>query len=123
MNGMNIRRLEQRLINANSKNNSNKPKTKDFGEILDVLNEKEIKFSKHARERLVSRNMDLNDQDLIKLNSAFDRAKEKGVKDALFLMDDQAFIGNIQNRTIITAIEQDRLKDNIFTNIDGAVII
>lgn len=124
MNQMNIKRLEQRLINTNSQKNSMKPKTKDFSQILESLKqEDEIKFSKHARERLVSRNINLDNKDLEKLSSAFDRAKDKGVEDALILMDNQAFIASIANRTVITAVEQENLKDNIFTNIDGAVII
>jgi len=126
MNKIDIRQLETRLIT------STKPKTikqsnitKDFGQILEKIreNDQEIKFSKHATERLNSRNMDLSSEDMLRLKSAFTKANSKGVKDALILMDDKAFIANIHSKTIITTVSKEQLKDNIFTNIDGAVII
>jgi flagellar operon protein len=58
-----------------------------------------------------------------KLNQAIEKAKEKGVKDALILMDDKAFIASIRNKTIVTAAFEDQLKENVFTNIDGAVLV
>lgn len=126
MNKIDIRQLENRLIN------STKPKTtkqinvtKDFGQILEKIqsSDDEIKFSKHATERLNSRNMNLSSEDMLRLKSAFTKANNKGVKDALILMDDKAFIANIHSKTIITTVNKEQLKDNIFTNIDGAVII
>ena len=126
MNKIDIRQLENRLIN------SNKPKAintnninKDFGKVLLELQSKDedIKFSKHATERLNNRNVNLSTEDIIRLKSAFSKADSKGVKDALILMDDKAFIANIRSKTIITTVSKEQLKDNIFTNIDGAVII
>lgn len=126
MNKIDIRQLENRLIN------SSKPTTpkalegkKDFNQVLQSIQNKdnEIKFSKHATERLDSRNINLSLDELSRLENAFKMAEDKGVKDALFLMDDKAFIANINNKTIITTANKEQLKDNIFTNIDGAVII
>ena len=126
MSKIDIRQLESRLIN------SPKPKfekgikvNKDFSQILESIKNKdeEIKFSKHATERLNNRNMDLNSEEIARLKKAFNNAENKGVKDALFLMDDKAFIASVKNKTIITTISKEQLKDNVFTNIDGAVII
>lgn len=126
MNKIDIRQLENRLIN------SSKPKTskllegkKDFNQVLQSIQNKDsgIKFSKHATERLDSRDINLSLDEMSRLENAFKMAEGKGVKDALFLMDDKAFIANINNKTIITTANKEQLKDNIFTNIDGAVII
>ena len=67
--------------------------------------------------------MNLSTDEMSRLKTAFKKAESKGVKDALFLMDDKAFIANIHNKTIVTTVGKEQLKDNIFTNIDGAVII
>lgn len=96
----------------------------NFQEILGKIQSgQELKFSKHAMERLESRNIRLDDSDIEKLNSAVQKAESKGVKDALIIMGDKAFIASVKNRTIITAAAEDQLKENVFTKIDGAVII
>ncbi|NLY76959.1 MAG: flagellar protein [Tissierellia bacterium] len=127
MNEINIRRLESRLINTTQidREKSNKIGGKDFRQVLESVyrNNQNILFSKHALERMDSRNMELTSEELNKLEAAFDKAEDKGVKDALILMGDKAFIASIKNKTIITTLNKDQLKDNVFTNIDGAVII
>lgn len=126
MNKIDIRQLENRLINSPKTRIDKEVKVnKDFNQILESIKSKddEIKFSKHARERLNSRNMNLNAEDILRLKTAFNKAEGKGVKDALFLMDDKAFIASIKNKTIVTTVNKDQLKDSVFTNIDGAVII
>lgn len=95
-----------------------------------VLNEKsitgtqgEIKLSKHAFSRLESRNIELTDEEVGKMYDAFEKAKSKGINDALILMSDKAFIANIKSGTIVTATLGKDLKDSTFTKIDGAVIV
>ena len=70
-----------------------------------------------------SRNITLNNEEIVKLNEAIKKAEEKGVNDALILMGDTAFIASIKNKTIITTVNKEMLKENVFTNIDGAVVI
>jgi len=82
-----------------------------------------IKFSKHAEYRLRSRNISLTPSQKDRMMEAVAKAESKGVRDTLVLMDDLAFVVNIRNRTVITAVNSSELKDNVFTNIDGAVII
>ena len=126
MNKIDIKSLESRLINSSKTSNIlNKNSNKDFNEVLNKIQnkDKEIKFSKHALERLNNRDIDLTTEELLKLKSAFHKAEDKGVKDALILMGDKAFIANIHNKTIITTVNKEQLKENVFTNIDGAVII
>ena len=118
--------LTQNYIKDNSiqSKNSNISKT-NFEELLNNIQSKNegVKFSKHAKERMDSRNIKLNDEDIKKLEEAIGKAEKKGVKEALILMDNKAFIANVKNKTIITTVAQEQLKDNLFTNIDGAIII
>ena len=89
-----------------------------------ILKEKSegLKFSKHAGERLEQRNIFLSDEQLKRLEDATAKADEKGIKESLMLMDNMAFIVNVKNSTVITAMDQTENKENVFTNIDGAVI-
>ena len=82
----------------------------------------EVKFSKHAQERLDSRQIRLNDTDMVSLQRAVSRAEEKGAKDSLILLRDLAFIVSVKNRTVVTAVDGEHIKENVFTNIDSAVI-
>jgi len=81
-----------------------------------------LTFTRHARERLAARNMQLNEADMTNLQQAVNRAAEKGAKDSLVLLRDMAFIVSVRNRTIVTAMDSEHLKENVFTNIDSAVI-
>lgn len=108
--------IEKQNVNENGK---------AFGNILqeEVNKQTEVKFSKHAMERLQARNISLTGDDISKINNAVNKAAEKGVKETLIIMGNAAFIANVKNKTIITAATEENLKENVFTNIDGAVII
>ncbi|MGE5400401.1 MAG: TIGR02530 family flagellar biosynthesis protein [Ignavibacteriales bacterium] len=80
-----------------------------------------IKFSSHASKRLEARNIQLSDSELNKLQDAVERAELKGAKDSLVMMDKTAFIVNVPNKTVITAMQLGDGNDNIFTNIDSVV--
>jgi flagellar operon protein len=81
-----------------------------------------LKFSKHAQDRMESRAIRLNDTDMASLQKAVTRAEEKGAKDSLVLLRDMAFIVSVPNRTVVTAVDGQHLTENVFTNIDSAVI-
>ena len=82
-----------------------------------------IKFSNHALKRLENRNIQLGDADISKIQSAVERAELKGSKDSLVMMEDTAFIVNIPNRTVVTAMAVGSSYENIFTNIDSVVFV
>lgn len=90
----------------------------------------QLHFSKHAQERLDARNIHLNESDLSQLQRAVAKAEEKGAQESLVLLPaqrhsggmDVAFIVNVKNRMVVTAIDGERLRENVFTNIDSAVI-
>lgn len=87
------------------------------------LDTSELKFSKHASMRLEERNISLSQEQKDRLETGTQKAEAKGIKDSLVLMDSLAFIVNIPNRTVVTAMEQGESQESIYTNIDGAVII
>ena len=82
-----------------------------------------VKFSKHATNRLSDRNIELSTNQLDRLNSGTKQASQKGINESLVLVDDMAFIVNIKNNTVITAMDKNSSDENVFTNIDGAVIV
>lgn len=101
------------------------PEVNRFDDILksEIDGNKQVKFSKHAEMRLKDRDIDLSESQIAKITIAVNKAEQKGVKDSLILMDTFAFVVNIRNRTVITAASKDELKENVFTNIDGAVVV
>lgn len=98
-----------------------------FEEILkqkqDVTGSSELKFSKHASMRLSDRHINLSQEQSERLENGVLKASEKGINESLVILDSLAFIVNVPNRTVVTAIAQGESNNNIFTNIDGAVIV
>lgn len=93
-----------------------------FGDVLkDKIESSQVKFSKHAQMRLETRNINLTNTQKEKLSQGVKRAEEKGVKESLIMVDDIAMVVNIKNKMVITAVNSNELKENVFTNIDGAV--
>lgn len=81
-----------------------------------------VKWSAHAAARLVQRGIQLGESHLARLETAVDKASAKGAREALVMMDGTAMVVSVKNRTVITALGQDQAKNNVFTNIDAAVI-
>ena len=104
------------------------------GTFADVLNdrlaetakpkpEEGLKFSAHAKARLLSRNIDLNAEDMAQLQDAVKKVQAKGSKESLILSDKGAFLVSVENNTVITAMDRGSLKENVFTNIDSTIMI
>lgn len=83
----------------------------------------ELKFSKHASQRLQDRNITLTQDQLDRLEQGAMRSEAKGIKESLVVMDDYAFIVNTKNNTVVTAMQTSNESENIYTNIDGAVFV
>lgn len=82
-----------------------------------------IKFSGHAQTRLASRQITLTNEDMTRLGAAITQAAAKGARESLVVMDKAALVVSVPNRTVITAVDKASLKENIFTNIDSAMIL
>ena len=80
------------------------------------------KFSKHAENRLSERNIELSDIVMNRLSAGMQAAGQKGINESLVMVDQLAFIVNVKNQTVITALDKNDSEGNVFTNIDGAVI-
>lgn len=98
-----------------------------FSQVLDETLQKsgsaEVKFSAHALERLRERNIHLTGADLDQIREAVDRAAAKGSRESLLVKADLAFVVNVPNRTVITAVPGHLMKEHVFTNIDSAVLL
>lgn len=101
----------------------NRPGNGDFQRILDQQISGELKFSAHAQQRLTSRNIQLTPGEMAGLRDAVGKAEAKGARESLVVMDRVALVVSIKNRTVITAVDAQSMKENIFTQIDSAVIV
>lgn len=125
-NYVSIEQLQNEYLSNSQKMQSIQGNNQSFQEILEqkVQSESsELKFSKHATSRLSDRNIELTDDQLTRLNEATMKASEKGINESLILMDSLAFIVNVSNSTVVTAMDQQQTNQQIYTNIDGAVIV
>lgn len=93
----------------------------NFRDILGSQMEEPVQFSKHAALRLNDRNIRLSNEQIDRVADGIGKANKKGIRDSLVLVDDVALVVNVKSRTVITAIPQ--MQENVFSNIDGAVIV
>ncbi|MCM1086784.1 MAG: flagellar protein [Muribaculaceae bacterium] len=126
---LSLEQLQDRYLNQNKRVQKN-TSPGDGLNFQDILSQKtkapqaeEVKFSKHAANRLVDRNIELTSEQVERLNLGAAKAGAKGINESLVIVDSLAFIVNVPNHTVITAMDQTEADENVFTNIDGAVII
>ena len=81
-----------------------------------------VQFSNHAVQRLERRGIAVEPGTLQRLDDAVGRADAKGARDAVVFVDGTAFVVSVRNKTVITAVDRDHMRDHVFTNIDSAVI-
>lgn len=115
------RQLPKGKVTQTKKSVNGNPFSEILKEKQTALENVELKFSKHANERLASRNIDLTEDQCKRLETGARKAGEKGIKESLVMVDNLAFIVNIRNHTVITAVNDG--DEKVFTNIDGAVIV
>lgn len=127
---LSIEQLTDQYLAQSKKNVSNE--AKDGLSFRDVLQQKtaeaigtsgEVKFSKHASVRMADRNIELSSTQLERLNDGVKKAGQKGIRDSLVIVDELAFIVNVPNNTVVTAMDSTEANENVFTNINGAVIM
>ena len=119
-----IQQMTGMLGNKPAEKNTSKETEISFQKILQKTAGSEqtqnLRFSKHANERLLNRNINLSAEQMERLETGTSKAREKGIQESLVMVDNLAFIVNVKNNTVITAMDDS--SDSIFTNIDGAVI-
>lgn len=96
-----------------------------FAQLLqkEISEQRPLTFSAHAQQRLVTRNITLSPQEVGELEAAVAKARAKGAQDSLILSDKAAFLVSVKNNTVVTAVDREHLKENVFTHIDSAIII
>lgn len=100
-----------------------RPKVETGGSNFDAVLESRLKLSGHAQTRLQSREIQLDKEAWDRVVDGVERAAQKGAKESLVLVDDIALVVSVKNRTVITAVDKQNLKENVFTKIDSAVIV
>lgn len=126
---LSIEQLQAQYFPKNENTKTGKTKSgMSFQQILDQTtkdagNIGEVKFSKHAANRLAERNIELTDNQMERLQEGTMKAGAKGINESLVIVDQLAFIVNIPNQTVVTAMNQTETDEKVFTNIDGAVIM
>lgn len=119
-----IEQMQGQFLQAGkAEQNGSVIKGQSFAEVLDqkISSASELRFSKHANERLQSRNIDLSENQKERLHQAVKAAEAKGIKESLVMLDNLAFIVNVKNNTVVTAVTGG--EEKIFSNIDGAVVV
>ena len=81
-----------------------------------------VQFSKHALQRVERRGIELSDAMLRRLDDAVARASGKGARESVIFLDGTAFVVSVKNRTVVTAVDAEHMREHVFTNIDSAVI-
>lgn len=81
-----------------------------------------LQFSNHAQKRIDRRDLDLSSSQLSRLNTAVDRAAQKGSRNSVVMLDGLAVVVDVRDRTVVTAMNADQGKEKVFTNIDSVVI-
>lgn len=126
-NFLSIEQLQDQYLNQTRQTSAAKTaEGKSFHDILESSQAKsdgKVRFSKHAAGRLADRNIELTSSQMERLQEGAFRAQQKGIRESLVIVDQMAFIVNIPNQTVVTAMNQNETAENVFTNIDGAVII
>jgi flagellar operon protein len=82
-----------------------------------------LKISKHAQKRLDERNISIDQNRWSQINEKVAEAKLKGINDSLVVMDEAALIVNAKNNTVITAMDRSEASSQIFTNINGTILL
>ena len=93
-----------------------------FDELLSKRLPSSLLFSQHATQRVERRGIDVGPATMQRLESGVNRAATKGARDAVVLVDETAFVVSVRNRTVITAVDRGHMREQVFTNIDSAVI-
>lgn len=108
---------------SGKKGNSDNSSSVSFKDVLkeEISKKNGFTVSKHAAERM--KNINFDAADMNKINDAINKAKDKGAKNCLIVYKDAALVTSVENRTVITAVEGSRAKDNVYTNIDSVILL
>ena len=116
-----IHPLHQQVIRHTPIKPQPKPTNTKFSEVL--ADYTTLTISKHAKERMVERNINIKENQWKQINEKVFEAKQKGVTDALVVVDDATLVVSAKNNTVVTALHKADAKEKIFTNINGTILL
>ena len=117
-----LRKTQQQNKPAQKNKKSEAPSFKDI--LGDKMKGKEkLSFSKHAEKRINSRSIPVSKAELDKLSNGVEKARDKGARDSLVMVNKVAYIVSVENNTVVTAVDEESMEDSVFTNIDSAVFM
>jgi flagellar operon protein len=90
-----------------------------FNQALQGATNGDIKISAHAQKRLSERNITMDSKLETSLKNAVEELESKGAKDSLVITKEGAFLVNVPNKTLVTAMGHEEMRDGIVTNIDS----
>ena len=124
MNRVNIQHIPYHPpLQPTVKTNTSQVLKQSFIEHLKQATEQTLKISKHATERLEQRNITISEDEWQEITEKVFEAKTKGVNQPLVLLDQAALIVSAKNATVITALDRVEAKQQLFTNIDGTIVL
>ncbi|MFJ7933145.1 TIGR02530 family flagellar biosynthesis protein [Sporosarcina sp. NPDC096371] len=125
MNELNFHRIPSRPLigQGQSPKVIQSPKQSFLEHLNNAIQPATLKISKHAAERLTERNIHISEAEWAHVTNKVNEAKTKGIKESLVLMDQAALIVSAKNSTVITAMDRTEAKDQLFTNIDGTIVL
>ncbi len=92
-------------------------------EIAPSKKEIDLKISKHAQKRIDDRSLDFDQNEFLKIKDAITKLRDKGGKDSLVITGKAAYIVDVSNEKIVTAMNKDDMSENVFTKIDSTLFI
>ncbi len=115
---------DNKRVQKQTSGDGDKQKVSFENVLKDKLQKQEkLKFSRHAEKRMLSRKIDITDNDLQQLQKGVEKAESKGSRDSLIMVNKVAFLVSVENNTVVTAVDDENVKENVFTNIDSAVFM
>lgn len=109
-------------LNTENKSTTTNPNFADHLQAA-IKNDTNLTISKHAKTRIEQRNIEISSEDWKKISEKVTEAKQMGVNESLVLLDHAALIVSAKNQTVITAMDRSETDSQIFTNINGTIII
>ena len=106
----------------NNASNNKIQSTNSGVNFADFFNQELVKFSGNVQNAMVSQEMTLSDIDLLRLDEAIEKAKDKNARESLIILDNKMFVVSIDSKTVLSMFEKNNMDSSVITNIDSAVI-
>ena len=94
-----------------------------FADVLARASEPDLTLSAHAADRLRQHGIEMPEAVRQRIAEALDVLAQKGARDAVLVAPEAAFVVNVPNRTVVTALAPSEMRDRAITQIDSALLL